>query len=72
MTYDEAMAAARKGDYVTHPGRGKGWTVGIFPGIVGGSLWNFNPHTGSEYSYNPLPGDRERLDWRIAKNKRDA
>jgi len=42
MTFDEAMTAARAGKYVTHPGRGKGWTVGSIPGDsrLKNYLWN--------------------------------
>jgi hypothetical protein len=70
VTHDEAMNAARKGQYVRHRDHNKGWTIGMIAGMS--ELWCFNPHTGSEYLYQPMQRDKERTDWRIAKNKRDA
>lgn len=68
LSFDEAMAAAKKGYRVRVARMSKGWTIAWFmlKGVKGGGdYFCINPHTGSNYHYAPNEVDKLSKKWSI-------
>jgi hypothetical protein len=62
LTWQQAREACVAGAAIRHGDMSPGWKLMLGDG---GSFFAINPHTGTDYQYNPTDFDKDRNDWVI-------